>query len=313
MTGRSWDHHHSVGQRPLSRARGLQIDLVRAGAARGLGRLGPASGTGTEVEFRDRHPSERQFATVNSELATLHRARPHQSRISWTRKRAESNRSSLAGWTCVGPGSRFFKTAHLLDRAGLSRILAVVGKTRALRASCAAALGFANCRQNGSSVANAARASPDRKLSGRPLREAARWRAAAGNLAVHRPPRASALAGAATGAAGIPRRSRRQVVQRRVAPRGGRAELLPACARPPRRHAPVLAAEGAEPRSASSRAVGADPGSAAAEMTDRFNIQRPTVGGRSGALAQTTRLFGDPVPARAPRPRSLSRQRQPPG
>jgi hypothetical protein len=48
-------------------------------------------------------------------------------------------------------GLRFLRPQGLSDRAGLSRILAVVGKTRPERASCAAALAFANFVQNGSS------------------------------------------------------------------------------------------------------------------------------------------------------------------
>jgi hypothetical protein len=53
-------------------------------------------------------------------------------------------------------GRQFLRLQLRPDRAGLSRILAVVGKTRSERASCAAALAFANFVQNGSSSKNAA-------------------------------------------------------------------------------------------------------------------------------------------------------------
>jgi hypothetical protein len=60
------------------------------------------------------------------------------------------------GPIAMPPGTEFFEAARLPDRAGLSRILAVVGKTRPERASCAAALAFANFVHNGSTSKNAA-------------------------------------------------------------------------------------------------------------------------------------------------------------
>ncbi len=62
--------------------------------------------------------------------------------------------------------------------------------------------------------------------------------------------------------------TRKQSPTRSSVPRG--TERSKARPRPPRRHAPVLAAGGPERRSASSRPGGADLGAASAEVMDRF-------------------------------------------